>query len=114
MLECVNEEAAKGSLVATSPGAAPRAEWAMVRHSDEKNTCSIGNRYARAMGGLDSRDPLGLCNLSDELKRRSYALVKVLGGVSVLGAVIVAVSRACGMETGLVPAAWWRWVSATE
>ncbi|EMD89827.1 hypothetical protein COCHEDRAFT_1225432 [Bipolaris maydis C5] len=114
MLECVNEEAAKGSLVATSPGAAPRAEWAMVRHGDEKNTRGIGNRYARAMVGLDSRDPLGLCNLSDELKRRSYALVKVLGGVSVLGAVIVAVSRACGMEAGLVPAAWWRWVSAME
>lgn len=86
----------------------------MVRHGDEKNTRGTGNRYARAMVGLDSRDPLGLCNLSDELKRRSYALVKVLGGVSVLGAVIVAVSRACGMETGLMRASWWRWVSAME
>lgn len=111
LLERVSEEVSKGTIVA-SPNAAPRAEWAMVRHGDEKKSPNIGQRYVKAMVGLDSRDPLGLCNFSDELKRRSYVLVKILGGVSVLGAVVVAVTRACGVETALLPpSSWWRYVT---
>ncbi|USP82675.1 hypothetical protein yc1106_09949 [Curvularia clavata] len=113
LLECVNEEVPKGTVVA-SPGAAPRAEWAMVRHGDEKKSRSFGQRYVKPMTGLDSRDPLGLCDLSDELKRRSYVLVKILGGVSVLGAVTVAVTRACGFETAFPPSSWWPWITRSD
>jgi len=86
----------------------------MVRHnSDEKKTAKISQRYAKAVG-LDSRDPLGLCNFGDELRRQSFVLVRVLGGMSVLGAVVVAVVRACGIETGLPQLGWWEWITNSE
>lgn len=113
LLECVGEEASQGTMI-TCPGAAPRAEWAMVRHGDEKKSRTFAQRYVNAITGLDSRDPLGLCNLSDELKRRSYVLVKILGGVSVLGAVTVAITRACGFETAFLPSSWRPWITGSD
>ncbi|KAI4617499.1 hypothetical protein J4E80_005702 [Alternaria sp. BMP 0032] len=113
LLERVGEEVSKGMIVA-SPGELPRAEWAVVRrNSDEKKTVKVSQRYAKAVG-LDSRDPLGLCNFGDELRRQSFVLVKVLGGMSVLGAVVVAVVRACGIETGLPQLGWWEWITNSE
>lgn len=112
LLERVGEEVSKGTIVA-SPGGSPRAEWAVIRHVDEKKMSRIGQRYGKAVG-LDSRDPLGLCELGDDLRRKGFVLVKVLGGMSVLGAVVVAFVRACGMETGLSQEAWWGWLSGTE
>ena len=41
-------------------------------------------------------------------------LVKVLGGISVLGAVAVVVCRACGIETGLPHGGWWEWITGAE
>jgi len=110
LLERVGEEVSRGTIV-TSPDGNPRAEWAVVRHGDEKGNKG-GPRYAKAVG-LDSRDPLGLCDFSDELRRRSFVLVKVLGGISVVGAVVVAVIRACGIETGS-PQNWWAWITSTD
>lgn len=112
LLERVGEEVSKGTIVA-SPGGSPRAEWAIVRHGDEKKNGKVSHRYAKAVG-LDSRDPLGLCNFGDELRRQSFVLVKVLGGLSVLGAVAVAVCRACGIETGLPQGGWWGWITSAE
>jgi hypothetical protein len=108
LLERVGEEVSRGSIVA-SPGGSPRADWAVVRHGDEKQA-QAGQRYGN--GGVDSRDPLGLCNLSDQVMQKGFVLVKVLGGVSVLGAIVVAVVRAFGVETGLVPqSGWWAWIT---
>jgi hypothetical protein len=56
---------------------------------------------------MDSRDPLGLCDFSDEVRRRGFVVVKVLGGVSVLGAVVVAVVRTCGWEVGVPEGGIW-------
>jgi hypothetical protein len=112
LLERVGEEVSKGTIVA-SPGGPPRAEWAVVRHGDEKKSSEVSHRYAKTVG-LDSRDPLGLCNFGDELRRQSFVLVKVLGGISVLGAVAVAVCRACGIETGLPHGGWWEWITGAE
>ncbi|KAF2031261.1 hypothetical protein EK21DRAFT_99825 [Setomelanomma holmii] len=108
LFERVGEEVSRGTIVA-SPGGSPRAEWAVVRHGDEKHT-KAGQRYSKA-GGLDSRDPLGLCGFSDVVKKRGFVLVKVLGGVSVLGAIMVAVVRACGVETALPQSGWWNWIT---
>lgn len=108
LLQRVGEEVSRGTIV-TSPGGSPRAEWAVVRHGDEKAS-KAGQRYNKGTS-LDSRDPLGLCNFSDEVRKQSFVLVKVLGGMSVLGAVVVAVVRACGMETGLSPGGWWNWLT---
>jgi hypothetical protein len=108
LLERVGEEVARGAIVA-SPGGSPRADWAVVRHGDEKQS-KAGQRYTKA-GVLDSRDPLGLCSLSDQLRRRGFVVVKVLGGVSVLGAITVAIIRACGVEPGLPQNRWWSWLT---
>jgi hypothetical protein len=108
LLERVGEEVSRGTIVA-SPGGSPRAEWAVVRHGDEKRN-KAGQRYNKATE-LDSRDPLGLCNLSDEVKRNGFVLVKVLGGVSVLGAIMIAVARACGVEASLPQHGWWNWLT---
>jgi hypothetical protein len=94
LLERVSEEVSRGTIVA-SPGAPPRAEWAIVRR-EEKEVVRPRQRHNGT--GWDSKDPLGLCDFSDEVRRRGIVLVKVLGGVSVLGAVYLAVARFCGAE----------------
>lgn len=66
--------------------------------------------YTRS-GNVDSRDPLGLCDFSDEVRRRGFVFVKVLGGMSVLGAVMVTVVRMCGWETLVPEGGVWRWVT---
>lgn len=105
LLERVGEEVAAGTIVA-SPGGTPRAEWAVVRHDNEKQSLN-GKRYE--MAGLDSKDPLGLCDLSDELRKRGIVLVQVLGGMSLLGAVGLAVIRVCGVE--MPEGGLWTWLS---
>lgn len=114
LLERVGEEVASGNIVA-SPGGSPRADWAVVRRGNSKETSKPGQRYAGRAGHLDSRDPLGLCDFSDQVRRRGFVLMKVLGGVSVLGAMAVAVIRVCGWEMGLPEGGVWGWFAgATE
>ena len=104
LLERVGEEVSRGTII-TSSGGPPRAEWAVVRHGDGRG--GKARQPFKNHARLDSRDPLGLCDMSDEMKRRGFVLVKFLGGMSVLGAVVVGVARACGLETGLPQNGWW-------
>lgn len=103
LLERVGEEVSRGTIVA-NPGEPPRAEWAVVRCGDEKQGIQ---RYGKILG-LDARDPLGLCHLNDVVKRRSFVLVKVLGGVSMIGAVVLALLRSWGVE--MPEGGVWSWV----
>jgi hypothetical protein len=107
LLERVGEEVSRGAIVA-SPGGSPRAEWAVVRHGDDEK--QAGQRYSKT-GKPDSRDPLGLCNLSDEVRKKGFVLAKVLGGFSVIGAVVITVVRACGAEAVLPQIRWWKWLT---
>ncbi|KAH9868571.1 hypothetical protein J1614_007643, partial [Plenodomus biglobosus] len=109
LLDRVGEEVSRGTIVAPA-GGPPRADWAVVRHhGDEKEDCKRGAGYHCTTVALDSRDPLGLCTFGDEFKRRGTVVVKVLGGMSVLGAVIVTVVRAFGLEgsVGQSLGTWW-------
>ncbi|KAF2691645.1 hypothetical protein K458DRAFT_325152 [Lentithecium fluviatile CBS 122367] len=112
LLERVGEEVASGNIVA-SPGGSPRADWAVIRRGQAKQATHTAQRYTKA-GRLDSRDPLGLCDFSDEVRRRGFVFVKVLGGVSVLGAVMVAVVRTCGWEVGLPEGGVWGWLTGSS
>ncbi|KAF2741255.1 hypothetical protein EJ04DRAFT_480481 [Polyplosphaeria fusca] len=109
LLDQVSQEVKEGNII-TSPGGTPRAEWAVVRHKKGKDMNITGQRYGTS-GRLDSRDPLGLCNFRDEVRRRGFVLVKVLGGMSVIGAVVVAVVKACGLEAGLPEGGFWSWMT---
>ena len=104
LLERVGEEVANGTIV-TGPGGAPRAGWAVVRHGNEKQGFG-GQRYGVA--GLDSKDPLGLCDFSDAFRKKGFVLIKVLGGMSLLGAVGLAVIRVCRVE--MPEGEIWRWL----
>lgn len=108
LLERVGEEVRGGNIVTSSSPPSGRADWAVVRHGNGKNATNSGQRYVRA-GRVDSRDPLGLCDFSDEVRRRGFVVFKVLGGMGMLGAVMVAVVRACGFETGLQEGGNWGW-----
>ncbi|KAF2109156.1 Septin-domain-containing protein [Lophiotrema nucula] len=110
LLERVGEEVREGKITTSPTTGSPRANWAVVKHKDDKETSSVQQRYSRA-DGLVSRDPLGLCDFSDEVRRRGFVIVKVLGGMSVLGAVMVAVVKACGVETGLPEGGIWSWIT---
>ncbi|KAL1612051.1 hypothetical protein SLS60_000274 [Paraconiothyrium brasiliense] len=111
LLERVGEEVASGNIVA-SPGGSPRADWAVVKRPTTKEArASTGIPMYGRSANVDSRDPLGLCDFSDEVRRRGFVLVKVLGGVSVLGAVMVTVVRICGWETMLPEGGVWRWIT---
>lgn len=110
LLERVGEEVASGNIVA-SPGGTPRADWAVVRQGGTgKEGVRPGQRYGRA-AYVDSRDPLGMCDFSDQVRQRGYVFVKVLGGVSVVGAFVVAAVRMCGWEVGMPEGGLWRWMT---
>ncbi|KAL5413904.1 hypothetical protein PMIN06_001519 [Paraphaeosphaeria minitans] len=109
LLERVGEEVASGSIVA-SPGGSPRADWAVVEcGTDKESLPRHGSPMHSRSGNVDSRDPLGLCDFSDEVRKRGFVLMKVLGGVSMLGAVMVTVVKICGWETMLPEGGLWRW-----
>ncbi|KAF2797764.1 hypothetical protein K505DRAFT_297791 [Melanomma pulvis-pyrius CBS 109.77] len=111
LLERVSEEVIEGNIgLLGSPGAA-RADWAVVRRNGKEK--GRRQRYGE-VGRLDGRDPLGLLEFSDEVKRRGVVLVKVLGSVSVLGAVMVAVAKACGVATILPQGGVWQWLTGPE
>ena len=99
LLEQVAQEVSRGSIVASPQS--PRADWAVVRCKDGKGEGRYGKHE-----DLDSKDPLGICRITDEVRKKGFVVVTVLGGVSVLGAVFVAVGRAWGIEAG----GWWCWV----
>ena len=40
---------------------------------------------------MDPRDPLGLCEWGDEVRKGGWVVVQVLGGVGVVSALVVAV-----------------------
>ncbi|OCK77166.1 hypothetical protein K432DRAFT_127530 [Lepidopterella palustris CBS 459.81] len=105
LLERVGEEVKNGNII-SSPTPSGRADWAVIRHGSGKGAGGAGQRYGRA-GKVDSRDPLGLCELSDGVRRRGVVVLKVLGGMGVLGAVVVAVARTCGVETD---GGFWGWI----
>lgn len=112
LLERVGEEVSRGTIVAAA-GGPPRADWAVVRHGDDKRVGESGKRF-RGAARLDSRDPLGLCGLGDEVVRRGTVLVKVLGGVSVVGAVVVTLARSMGVQGFAGQLGWWGWVWGSE
>jgi len=122
LLERVGEEVASGNIVA-SPGGSPRADWAVVRHGNNKTKARhmalagsqrYGGSGSNGARHLDSRDPLGLCDFSDEVRKKGFVIVKVLGGVSVLGAVVVAVVRTCGWDIGFPEGGLWAWFTGAE
>jgi len=112
LLRRAGEEVSGGTFFAAA-GGPPRADWAVVRHGDEKCAGTTGTRFCSA-GGLDSRDPLGLCTWGDEVWRHGTVLVKVLGGVSVLGAVVVAFARVMGVHGFAGQWGWWGWVTGDD
>lgn len=101
LLERVGEEVKAGTIVSSDGAGVPRAEWAIVRHGNEKQSLSWGK-------GLDSKDPLGLCEFGDAVRQRGVVLVQVLGGMSLLGALGLAVVRVVGWE--MPEGGVWRWV----
>lgn len=112
LLERVGEEVASGNIVA-SPGGSPRADWAMVRHGRVKDVnVNVGRRHG-GRRGLDSRDPLGLCDFSDEVREQGYVFVKLLGGASVLGAALVTAIKVLGWDRGLPDGEFWTWFAGS-
>jgi len=105
LLERMGEEVRGGNIIASPTSSDGRADWAVVRHDSGKDACEKGpQRFGK--GGYDTRDPLGLCDLSDDLRRRGITLVKVLGGMSVISAVFVAVVKVSGFNNSVV----WNWI----
>jgi hypothetical protein len=107
LIERVGEEVRDGSIVSSPPEG--RANWAVVRHESEKRAGGARTRYGR-QGRVDTRDPLGLCDFTDEVRRRGVVVLKVLGGMGVLGAVAVAVVKVCGIDAGLPEGGVWNWI----
>lgn len=110
LLERVGEQVKEGNIV-PGQGVGPRADWAMVRSGNDKSH-EVAGRYGRLVP-LDARDPLGLCDFGDDLRKRGLILVKVLGGMSVLGAVMVTVVRVCGLENQLPEGGLWAWLTGS-
>jgi hypothetical protein len=112
LLERVGEEVRDGNILSSPTGSSTRADWAVVRHGNGKDVGDkVHRRYGRGGGAFDSRDPLGLCDLGDEFRKKSFAVVKFLGGISVVGAVVLAVFRVSGWQAGLEDAGGvWGWV----
>ncbi|KAF2659318.1 hypothetical protein K491DRAFT_712836 [Lophiostoma macrostomum CBS 122681] len=125
LLERVGEEVRDGTIT-TSPARAgtnnscsspPRTDWAVVRHGSNSGSSSSISSKKEILGSSTyarvgtSRDPLGLCDFSDEVRKRGFVLVQVLGGMSVLGAVVVAVIKTFGVEGALPENGLWGWLT---
>jgi hypothetical protein len=111
LLERVSEEIVEGNIgLLGSPGAS-RADWAMVR-KNEKGGRMRASRYEG--GRFDGRDPLGLLDFSDQVKRSTVVVVKVLGSVSLVGLVVGAVAKACGVASVIPQGGLWQWFTGAE
>jgi hypothetical protein len=112
LLDRIGEEVLAGTIgltAATTPPQLP--EWALPPRSSsrssnkrERRTLELPtwarNRYYDA----NARDPLGLCTLGDSVRSTTNAVVKVLGGGVLVGAIWVAIARAWGVEER-----FWHW-----
>ncbi|KAF2273683.1 uncharacterized protein EI97DRAFT_403793 [Westerdykella ornata] len=123
LLEKVGEEVREGNIVPmtcsspiTGGSDGQWANWAVVKAADRDSQESISKSgWHAGRQSLDSRDPLGLCRLGDEVRRTGTVLVKILGGVSVLGVLVVAAVRVSGVEGWLVPdGGVWAWLKGVE
>ncbi|OJD29333.1 cell division protein gtp binding protein [Diplodia corticola] len=98
LLDQVGREVLDGRIIPAEdlqPTQHDPALWSLTRQTDLHERLQRESRWSSAKGGggvkLDPRDPLGLCDWSDDMKRGGLIVVQVLGGVGVLGAVVVAV-----------------------
>lgn len=98
LLEQVGREVLDGRIVPAEdlPAQSPHdpAVWSLTRQTDLNDRLKREARWSaksEKFGRVDPRDPLGLCDWSDDVKRGGLVVVQVLGGVGVLGAVVVAV-----------------------
>jgi hypothetical protein len=81
--------------------------WAVVR----RGTLPNHGGWKTIRPGVDPRDPLGLCDLGDGVRKKGVLVLRVLGGVGVVGAVMVAIVRVFGAESDL--ANWWEWMTGS-
>ncbi|KAF2087723.1 hypothetical protein K490DRAFT_41270 [Saccharata proteae CBS 121410] len=116
LLDRVDEEVIDGRIL---PQEADR-NWALARRDAGVVTRVSGgagwsygghcaNKEVMGRRCVDPRDPLGLCDWGDEVRRSGWVVVQVLGGVGVLGAVVVAVCRAWGVEPVPQGLGAWGW-----
>ncbi|EKG18270.1 Cell division protein GTP binding protein [Macrophomina phaseolina MS6] len=85
------------------------ALWSLTRQTDLNERLKREARWSsksEKLGRLDPRDPLGLCDWSDDVKKGGLIVVQVLGGVGVLGAVAVAVWQWRSQGTGGLLGGW--------
>lgn len=108
LLKGIGEDVSRGAIAAATHSL-PRADWAMVRHKEQKCSGKPGTRFC-STAGLDPKDPLGLCTLGDEVVRCGTVFVQVLGGVSVLGALVVTFARVIGVQSFGGQWGWRGWV----
>ncbi|KAF2752053.1 hypothetical protein M011DRAFT_473331 [Sporormia fimetaria CBS 119925] len=69
LLEKVGEEVREGNISMSERGR-PRADWAVIRHGNEKDSARGGSPHGKPTW-RDARDPLGLCDFGDGIKTRS-------------------------------------------
>lgn len=112
LLERVGEEVRDGRIVPALPAASssPRIEkkeWAVVRRGTGRRQSSWS-----MTGAHDPRDPLGLCDLSEDLMRRGIVMLQVVGGFGVVGAVAVTIVKTFGAGNEMMH--WWEWFTGTS
>ncbi|KAF2142000.1 uncharacterized protein K452DRAFT_249755 [Aplosporella prunicola CBS 121167] len=119
LLEQIGAEAGEGRISEAASAAAAGipahadVDWALTRRADVEECVKREARWTGTGAGagelrranakarlLDPRDPLGLCEWGDEVRRSGWVVVQVLGGAGVVGAVLVAVWRAWGQGGG--------------
>jgi hypothetical protein len=115
LLDRVGEEVKNGntvpSLTPDSASSDPPEQlvekWAMTKYGGKVRRNEW--RELATMRSIDPQDPLGLCEIGDRLKRNGALTLRLLGGVSIVGVVVVAFVKAFGTENEIV--GWIDWIA---
>lgn len=113
LLEQVGREVLDGRIISTEdlqPSTQhDPALWSLTRQADFNERLKREARWSgkgEKLGRFDPRDPLRLCDWSDDVKRGGLIVVQVLGGVGVVGAVAVMVWQWRSQGTSRLLGGW--------
>ncbi|EFE44070.1 conserved hypothetical protein [Trichophyton verrucosum HKI 0517] len=104
LTEKLGECVADGTLVPLSQTPGFPGFGNIVDRANEKGNLCVrtqdGRRfeYRVAAGNMNAADPLGLLKLGDDLSRRGWVLVQVLGGVGIVGGLALWMAQTWGLS----------------
>ena len=104
------DHVADGSLVpVTGDRAMTTSRQARTYRADGLSTNGVASAVTKAWPEYDPRDPLGLIRIREELRRRSWMVLQIVGGLSLMGGLALWITRHWSRTSeGITSWTWYR------